>query len=512
MELFNLLNNAEIAISIFGKTYDVYLNFIGKVIQFLITGVGAVGIGIIIFSLALKLIVMPFDVYQRIAMRKQNRLMKENQERMEKLQKQYGNDKEKYNQKLMEMYKENGINMFSSCLPMILSMIIFFVAIGGFNAYSQYSNVENYNIMVNAYNAKLEEYCADLNENNLHIEGNVITVKSDDADKYIFYTVTLDENVSAGETVEEQIKFIQQLSRKEKSYKIDAEKAYANEDIKAIVDKAVEEAAEAQKLKAENAQEGEVISAELTEEEKIRVAQDAIKTYFTKKAQDAVLVAYDTKVIKNTKFLWIKNIWTTDAAHKHPVLKHNAFVQEVEREKFEVGGKKVKLENMTQYTDAYKESTYELVTGGLSEHKSEPNGWYILVALSIATILLQQWVSNRAQKEQQQYSTVDGQGASQQKTMMIVMTGMFAIFSFMYSASFSIYMITSNIFSLLSMLVINKVVDIVENKKEEKREQEKYNQRFPGRKQIDKSADKKDKKQKEDKKDKAKKTEKSDKK
>ena len=92
MELFNLLNNAEIAISIFGKTYDVYLNFIGKVIQFLITGVGAVGIGIIIFSLALKLIVMPFDVYQRIAMRKQNRLMKENQERMEKLQKQYGND------------------------------------------------------------------------------------------------------------------------------------------------------------------------------------------------------------------------------------------------------------------------------------------------------------------------------------------------------------------------------------------------------------------------------------
>ena len=224
------------------------------------------------------------------------------------------------------------------------------------------------------------------------------------------------------------------------------------------------------------------------------------------------MVAYDTKVIKNTKFLWIKNIWTTDAAHKHPVLKHNAFVQEVEREKFEVGGKKVKLENMTQYTDAYKESTYELVTGGLSEHKSEPNGWYILVALSIATILLQQWVSNRAQKEQQQYSTVDGQGASQQKTMMIVMTGMFAIFSFMYSASFSIYMITSNIFSLLSMLVINKVVDIVENKKEEKREQEKYNQRFPGRKQIDKSADKKDKKQKEDKKDKAKKTEKSDKK
>jgi membrane protein insertase Oxa1/YidC/SpoIIIJ len=65
----------------------------------------------------------------------------------------------------------------------------------------------------------------------------------------------------------------------------------------------------------------------------------------------------------------------------------------------------------------------------------------------------------RSQKEQQQYSTVDGQGASQQKMMMIVMTGMFAIFSFMYSSAFSIYMITSNLFSLASTLIINKFVD-----------------------------------------------------
>ena len=80
-------------------------------------------------------------------MRKQNNKMKENQERMEKLQKQYANDKEKYNQKVMEMYKENGISMFSSCLPMILSLVIFIVAINAFNAFSQYSNIQNYIIL-----------------------------------------------------------------------------------------------------------------------------------------------------------------------------------------------------------------------------------------------------------------------------------------------------------------------------------------------------------------------------
>ena len=500
MGLLNLLNTADVSIVVFGQTYDVYLNFIGKIIRWLITGVGTVGVGIILFSLILKLIVMPFDVYQRIAMRKQNRLMKENQARMEKLQKQYGNDKEKYNQKLMEMYKENGINMFSSCLPMILSMVIFFVAIGAFNAYSQYSNVSNYNTMLNAYNAKIQTYCADLTEENLTIDGNIVMVKDTNAasDKYIYYTITLSENENLGETTEEKLAYIQ--SRTQKEYKIDVEKAYENEEIKALVDKAVADAVAAQKLAAESAAEGEEISAELTLEQKTEVAQTAIKNYFTKQAKGAVLVAYDEEVIENTKFLWIKNIWATDASYKHPVLTSSEFSAEISREKFEVNGEKVELASVTGYTDAYKEETYKLVTDGLETHKTEANGWYILIALSIGTILLQQWVTNRSQKEQQQFSSVDGQAASQQKMTMIIMTGMFAIFSFMYSSAFSIYMITSNIFSLLSTLVINKAVDSVENKKEAQREQEKYNQRFPGRKQITnntadkKKADKKDKK------------------
>ncbi len=499
MGLFNLLNTADVAIGVFGQTYDVYLNWIGKIIRFLITGVGTVGVGIILFSLVLKLIVLPFDIYQRIAMRKQNRLMKENQARMEKLQKQYGNDKEKYNQKLMEMYKENGINMFSSCLPMILSMVIFFVAIGAFNAYSQYSNIENYNIMVNAYNAKMEEYCADLTPENLKIEGNTILVKDDAADKYIYYTLTLGENETAGETIEEQLAFVQ-ANTMSREYKIDVTKAYANEEVKNFVDKAVADAMEAQKIAAESAAEGEEISAELTFDQKTEVAKNAIKNYFTTKAQDAVLVAYDEDVIHHTKFLWIKNIWVTDATYKHPVLNYSDFSMEIQREKFEVNGEKVDLASVTQYTDAYKEESYNLVTGGLNTHKTEANGWFILIALSIATILLQQWITNLTQKEQQQYSTVDGQGASQQKMTMVIMTGMFAIFSFMYSSAFSIYMITSNIFSLISTLVINKLVDSVENKKDAQREQEKYNQRFPGRTRNQnnvadkKTADKKNKK------------------
>ena len=122
MQLFNM---ASVTLNHYGQTYDVSLNWIGKIIEWLVSGIGIVGVGIVVFSLILKCIVLPFDVFQRIGMRKQNNKMQENQDKMQRLQKQYANDKEKYNQKVMEMCKENGISMFSSCLPMILSMIVF---------------------------------------------------------------------------------------------------------------------------------------------------------------------------------------------------------------------------------------------------------------------------------------------------------------------------------------------------------------------------------------------------
>ena len=415
MELFNLLSG-EVGIALFGNTYDISLNWIGTLIRWLITGVGSVGVGIILFSIILKVIVMPFDVYQRISMRKQNLKMKENQARMEKLQKQYANDKEKYNQKVMEMYRESGISIFSSCLPLILSLIIFIVAINAFNAYSQYANVENYNVLVDAYNAKVESVCKDL----------------EDGD----YGYRYDESQNV--------------------YFFDTDKIYAKDDVKTFVDTAMQ-----------------------ADENKTK--ETAIKEYFKNEGQKAVLEVYQAKVVKNTSFLWIKNIWATDASYKHPVLEFNEFKTEVERQNFQVGDKTTGFAGVAEFTNVYEEDTYNTITAKLTVQKQQANGYYILIVLSIGTILLQQWISMRGQKEQQKYSSVDGQGASQQKMTMIIMTGMFAIFSFMYSSAFSIYMITSNVLSLISTIVINKLVDVVEARKEEKALLEKYNKRFVGR-------------------------------
>ena len=451
MEIFNFLATS---VTVYGDVFDVHLNWIGKFIKLLVTSVGSVGLGIILFSLVLKLITLPFDIYQRIAMRKQNIKMKENQAKMEKLQKQYANNKELYNQKVMEMYRESGFSMFSSCLPMILSMVIFFVAIGAFNAYSQYANIENYNTMVRAYNDQIEYYCPELSNENIDglvsIENGLITVKDNSTgnDKCVYYTLPYDESYEA-----DKLAYIQNMT------------AYSEDDIH-------EKKYFVNETKAMTVEE---ISAFVTAQTANGVSQsEALQAFFRDKAQTAVTKAYDTKVTEDMGFLWIKNIWVTDASYKNPLLEYKDFSQEVSREEFSVDGKKKSLSDISYYTNAYKSENYDTITAKLDYAKDQANGYFILILLSIGTILLQQFVMMRSQKEQQKYSTVDGQGASQQKMTMIIMTAMFAIFSFLYSSAFSIYMIVSNLFSMASTLVINKAVDKVSEKKEEEALRAKY--------------------------------------
>ena len=460
MELYNLLSGAEIWL--YGTTYNINLNWIGELIRLLITGVGSVGVGVILFSVILKVIVLPFDVYQRITMRKQNIKMKENKEKMAKLQKQYANDKEKYNQKLMEMYKESGISPCSSCLPMILSMVIFIVAINAFNAYSQYANVKNYNDMVHAYNTKLESYCADLTPT---ADDGVIVVEvannedsrlriSDNAEgKYIYYEVSKPANFDIN-----NIDYTK-ISAAEKYFYVDIEKVFSSGDTAMI--------------NAINA----LKDTNTTETDENKKTAKAVSDYFISLAQQEVLQTYKEEIYYNSSFLWIKNIWETDASYKTPIVVYKDFEAQAKTQKFNVEGKEVSYGKIGNYTGAnnpYESNAYNYVTGALKEQKSAPNGYFILIVLSIGTILLQQIITMRSQKEQQQFSTVDGEGAAQQKTMLVVMTVMFAVFSFMYSSAFSIYMIMSNVLSLGSTLIINKIVDVVMRKREEKAFLEKH--------------------------------------
>ena len=142
-------------------------------------------------------------------------------------------------------------------------------------------------------------------------------------------------------------------------------------------------------------------------------------------------------------FLWVKNLWSPDLPWKHPVLNSIA----------EYNFKDLKL------TGEQAEAEFQEITYNLSEEKNQPNGYLVLVVLSIGVMLLSQLIMQKSQKTQMQLSSVDGQGAQTQKMMMWMMPIMFGVFAFIYNASFSIYMIISSGLSTVSTVIINKIVE-----------------------------------------------------
>ncbi|MCL5883394.1 MAG: YidC/Oxa1 family membrane protein insertase [Actinobacteria bacterium] len=78
-------------------------------------------ISIIILTIIVRIILIPLTVKQFTSMRAMQKL----QPKIKELQAQYKDDKQKLNEEMMKFYKENKVNPFGSCLPLIIQMPIF---------------------------------------------------------------------------------------------------------------------------------------------------------------------------------------------------------------------------------------------------------------------------------------------------------------------------------------------------------------------------------------------------
>ncbi len=92
----------------------------GYIIEFIYNLVQNYGIAIILFTVVIKLILMPLNVKSQKSMRKQQKI----QPYLAELQAKYAHDKEKLNRETMKLYKENNISMAGGCLPMLVQMPI----------------------------------------------------------------------------------------------------------------------------------------------------------------------------------------------------------------------------------------------------------------------------------------------------------------------------------------------------------------------------------------------------
>ena len=92
----------------------------GYVLNWLYSFFNNYGVAIIIFSIALRVLLIPITIKQQKSIKKNEQLQKE----MMEIQKKYKNNPEKLNQETIELYKREKMSPFSGCLSSILQIII----------------------------------------------------------------------------------------------------------------------------------------------------------------------------------------------------------------------------------------------------------------------------------------------------------------------------------------------------------------------------------------------------
>ena len=418
--------------------------FLVDIIYWLVTITSSVAIGIVLFTLILKLITLPFDYISRASMRKNNLIMEQMRPELEKLQEQYADRKDLYNQKMMALYKKNGYSMFGACLPTILTLVIFIIAINAFTNYSKFQNQEYFYNMTIAYNEVVydgldlnEEYAYENEDGKFIIDLDAIKGLTDEQKTEKGIILTVSENVNTQGDSLYTVKSTTGYIIFERYYNPTtqvwgAQKFYLdsgvedNEIFKALTIKVV----------SENGVEEVKTYAEL------KTAEYTPDKFLTEVRQEKSAEEYRSV---SKRFLWVKNVWVKDSPNVSSI--------ESDWESFK------STHGYEDESGTFTAEDYNSLIFKLDKEKEEPNGYFIMVLITIATSLLTQIVTNKSQKAQMELQTVNGQGKSTSKVMMWMMPIMMAIFAFIYTAAFSIYIILSSVTSLLTTILINKIVD-----------------------------------------------------
>ena len=92
----------------------------GYIMRFIYELVGNYGLSIFLFALLAKLIMLPLNIKSKRSMIDMQRI----QPKMLELQKKYGKDRQKYAEKVQELYDNEGISMSAGCLPQLIILPI----------------------------------------------------------------------------------------------------------------------------------------------------------------------------------------------------------------------------------------------------------------------------------------------------------------------------------------------------------------------------------------------------
>lgn len=153
--------NSDNPYSVAGENVSEPTHFMAK---FMITinnalggGVASFGWTVVLFTVILRLILSPLDIWQKVISRRNNKAMERMKPQLEALQARYADDKQRLQQEQMALYKKEKYSTMGMCLPTIVTFVVFFVVFAGFRQMVGYQFAKDYKECVKAYNTSIAE-------------------------------------------------------------------------------------------------------------------------------------------------------------------------------------------------------------------------------------------------------------------------------------------------------------------------------------------------------------------
>jgi YidC/Oxa1 family membrane protein insertase len=202
---------------------SVIAELFGYILNALYNLINNYGIAIIIFSILLRLILIPITIKQQKSMKKSAKL----QEEMKNIQEKYKNNPEKLNQETMELYKRENMNPLSGCSGCLSVILQFIIIISVFWLVSQpltYMKKVNNSELFNEYKEKIEQEQQSENNSTYKSYKEITIINNVEEDYQEIIEQLKDENIENREELENKKEQLEELRINMKFLGIDLSK------------------------------------------------------------------------------------------------------------------------------------------------------------------------------------------------------------------------------------------------------------------------------------------------
>lgn len=417
---------------------------------------GAMGsyiLAVILLAVIVRILFAVVDVVNKRFSTKNMQINEKMKPELEAVQKKYGHDKVLLQKKQQEIYKKYQFNMVSSCLPMLIAMVLQLVVF--LTLWTGLQNVSNYNIAKSYENTKTVYYNVLLLNEDEEIKNCVEGLIASGEDYTIDVNIDFDNmsmtvivnDINGEEELNKNITIIATNPSEEGQAGVSNETIY-----NLIKEYAMEE------LPAETPSDGEeqdgtsetpdTVPNELTDYNRV------IRTL-------AEEVTADYYVDNLESFLWIKNIYKAESPMTNPVFEKSEITNYLQKFYSDE-------EKEIEEANGYEGQIFDYVVAGLERRDLGVNGYFILVILAVGTSFLSIFINNKLTKK------VSGTQPGG-KMMYFIMPLILGIFTLMYTSLFAIYIIVGQIMMIalspLTNLIVKKWIDASDKRKEKKKQE-----------------------------------------